>query len=309
MNIVVEDVVFQSSDGINKVSGVIYSPDTDDIKGIVQIVHGMAEHMLRYEHFARFLCSKSFVVFGCDHIGHGRSVSSNENLGYVGHGNGCDIMVDDCKKMNEILKNRHPSIPFFILGHSMGSFILRKYITKYSSGLSGVIISGTGGANPLAKLGIMLATKDTKKNGDRNRSKFLDKLAFGNYNKLISKPRTSFDWLTSNHDIVEKYVDDDLCGYIFTSSLFASLLRIMYEVNEDAWYLDVPKRLPIFMISGSDDPVGNYGKGVKTVYDKLKGIGVKDVKLKLYDKGRHEMLNEMARDEVYTDILSWIENL
>ena len=308
MKIVVENVNFQSTDGINCVSGVIYKPDTPDhIKGIVQIIHGMAEHIGRYDDFARFLCANSYIACGCDHIGHGKSVKSADDYGYFGHINGCSTMMDDARKFGNIVRAQYPHPPFFILGHSMGSFVLRKYITKYCGDIAGVIISGTGGPNPLAKIGINLAVMDVRKNGDRHRSKFLDNMAFGNYNKLIKHPKTKFDWLTRDTEIVDKYVHDDACGYIFTSSAFADMLRIMYDVNTDSWYTKVPKTLPILMISGTKDPVGDYGKGVKLVYKKLQDSGLQQIKLILYGDGRHEMLNELNRDEVYDDLVSWMD--
>lgn len=306
MNIFPQKVSFQSFDGVSNVSGVIYKPDTDNIKGVVQIIHGMAEHILRYDDFAGFLIKNSFVVFGCDHIGHGRSVSSKDDYGYFGHEDGCSVMVEDTRKLSFLVRQKYPDVPFFILGHSMGSFVLRKYITKYSDGLSGVVISGTGGANPLAKIGMTLAKRDVKKNGDRNKSEFLDKMAFGSYNKAIENPKTKFDWLTRDEKIVDEYVQDDACGYIFTSSAFLSLLKIMYDVNTDSWYDEVPKKLPILMISGEEDPVGNYGKGVKKVYEKLREAGIEDLDMILYEGGRHEMLNEINRAQVYDDILGWI---
>lgn len=297
---------FQSSDASNSIFANVYYPKDSSPIGIIQIVHGMAEHIGRYEDFAKYFCERSYIVCASDHVGHGRSVKNEQDYGYFGTTDGGEIMVDDVRKLFEILINEYPDLPYFILGHSMGSFVLRKYITKYPDGLSGIIISGTGGSNPLAKIGIKLAKRDLRKNGDRNRSKFIDNLAFGNYNKKIPNARTKFDWLTRDESIVDKYIEDDACGYIFTSSGFVSLLNIMYEVNLKGWADNVSEDLPIMFISGSDDPVGNYKKGVQYVYDMLKLSGVKDIKLLFYDNGRHEILNELNRAEVYTDIENWI---
>ena len=293
--------------GGGKVYAQSWAPVGTPVKGIVQIAHGMAEYSNRYADFAKYLCSRGYAVFINDHIGHGKSVSSRDDLGYFGEKDGWEILVKDVKALSDIAKKAYPQKPLIIFGHSMGSFIARSYSQKYGTDISAAIYCGTSGKNPAAGMGIKIAEFIAKRKGARYRSEFINSLAFGNYNKRIKDKRTDFDWLSTNTENVDKYVADPDCGYLFTAVGYKDLFSITKDVSSKMWYKNVPYILPILIISGSMDPVGNYGQGVRQVYDDLKKTGHKDVTMKIYEGLRHEILNETNREEVFDDVANWLD--
>lgn len=275
------------------------------VKAVIQIAHGMAEHIERYDEFARFIASHGFAVYANDHIGHGDSIASDFDLGYFGEDNlKGNAFVDDCKKLQDIAKEKYPDVPYFFFGHSMGSFIARKFAAKYGETLKGAIFCGTAPKNPAAPVGIALAEKIAKYKGDHYRSKFLNDLNFNGFNKYTEK-MTSVDWLTRDRRIVDEYIADNKCGFLFTAVGYRDLYSLLDDVSKDNWYHNIPRNLNIMMIAGSMDPVGKYGKGVQDVASKLRQLGRKvEDKIYLYD--RHEILNELDKEEVYEDVLNWI---
>lgn len=306
MEIIRKEYSIPSKSGVADVFARCWVP-TDGAKAIFQIVHGMAEHGERYEDFAKFLCGKGFAVLVDDHVGHGRSAKSDKELGYFGEKNGWDAFVEDERALTELITSEFPGLPLIFFGHSMGSFIAREYIRRYGSDerIKGAIICGTSGRNPAAPIAITIAGAVAKAKGSRHRSKFIDKLAFGTYNKKVENPATPFDWLTSDPDEVQKYIADKYCGFLFTAAGYKDLFTVLNRVSGKDWFEQVYEGLPIFLIAGEDDPVGQYGAGVKQVYNDLKLAGKKDVTLKLYPHMRHEILNEVGKDEVYNDIAAW----
>ena len=296
-----------SKTGLADVFARCWVPADDNPVAIVQIAHGMAEHGERYADFAAYLCSKGFAVIANDHIGHGKSVKSDNDLGYFGENGGWDAFVEDERTITELIKKEYPDTPIIFFGHSMGSFIAREYLRRYGDddAIMGGVICGTSGKNPASAIAIKLADGIVKAKGSRHKSEFINKMAFGAYNKKF-EGATAFDWLSSDKAQVEKYIDDKYCGYLFTTAGYKDLFTILTLVSGKEWFKNMPKALPLLVISGEDDPVGNYGKGIKQVYNDLKLAGVKDVTLKLYPGMRHEILNERKNKTVYEDMAIWM---
>ncbi len=305
MEIIRKEYSVPSKSGVADVFARCWIP-ADGAKAIFQIAHGMAEHGERYEDFAKSLCEKGFAVLVDDHVGHGKSVKSDDDLGYFGESGGWDAFVEDERALTELIKAELPDLPIVFFGHSMGSFIAREYISRYGKDerIKGAVICGTSGKNPAAPIAITLAGAIAKAKGSRYRSKFIDKIAFGPYNKKC-EGRTAFDWLTNDTAIVDAYIADKYCGFLFTAAGYKDLFTILNKVSGKDWFNSLYKELPLLVVSGEDDPVGTYGNGIKQVYNDLKLAGQKDVTLKLYPNMRHEILNEIDRATVYEDIAAW----
>lgn len=275
--------------------------------GIVQIAHGMTEHSKRYHEFATKLVKAGYVVYANDHRGHGQTAGVQEKLGYFADENGWEMVVDDLYQLTMTIKKEYPDIPLFLFGHSMGSFLSRRYIQKYGTELDGVILSGTGAdQGVLSWLGIQLANLESKIKGKKNQSHLLNQLAFGNFNRAFHPFRTEFDWLSRDEQEVDKYIADPFCGYVPTTSFFYDLFSGIKRLDRSEYLNQVPKNLPIFLFSGDQDPVGDGGKGVLKTYHNFQKAGILDVAYKLYLGGRHEMLNESNREEVYQDVIAWL---
>ncbi|MBQ2842294.1 MAG: lysophospholipase [Clostridia bacterium] len=306
MEIIRKEYSVPSKSGVANVFARMWMP-ADGAKAIFQIAHGMAEHGERYEEFAAYLCQKGFAVLVDDHVGHGKSVNSDDDLGYFGESNGWDAFVEDERSLTEMIKAEMPGLPIVFFGHSMGSFIAREYIRRYGKDerIKAAVFCGTSGKNPASSIAITLAGAIAKTKGSRHRSKFIDKIAFGTYNNKIKNAKTSFDWLTTDAVLVDKYIADKYCGYLFTAAGYKDLFTILDRVSGKDWYIAVDKNISILVISGEEDPVGLYGKGIKQVYNDLKLADKKDVTLKLYPGMRHEILNEIDREQVYEDIATW----
>lgn len=308
MSIVKSTITFPSVTGLVDISAQSWEPkEGTNVKAVVQIAHGMAEHIERYDEFATFLAENGYAVFADDHIGHGKSIGDKAELGYFGENNFAgEAFVDDCKQLQDIAKKKYPNVPYVFFGHSMGSLIARKFSAKYGDTLTAAIYCGTPPKNPAAPFAIKLAEGIAKKKGNHYISKQLNSVAFMGFNKQCEK-RTDFDWLTRRQDIVDKYIADDKCGFIFTAIGFRDLFSLLDSVSKVSWYESVPISLPILVTSGGMDPVGGYGKGVQKVVSELRRTGHK-VTEKIYPFGRHEILNETDNQEVYKDILDWIDN-
>lgn len=283
-------------------------PDENiELLGVLQISHGMTEHGKRYQHFAKFLNNNGFAVYASDHRGHGKTAGSEEKLGHFSDNDGWNKVVNDLKQVSKHIKEKHPDLPFYILGHSMGSFLVRDYLIKPPFKLNGVILSGTAGdPGILGQIGLML-TKFTLLFKKKNKaSKMMNQLSFGSYNKSFKPNRTKFDWLSRDNEQVDKYIEDPLCGFICSIKFFEDLLTGLLKVNQKETFNKIAEDLPIYLISGGKDPVGNNGRGVNQVYSNFKKAGVKNITMKLYSEGRHEMLNEINKEEVYSNILTWM---
>lgn len=278
-------------------------------KAAIQLAHGMAEHIERYDDFARALVNEGFVIYGNDHRGHGKTVDVKENIGYFADENGWELVIDDMHRLTELIKKEYNNLPIILFGHSMGSILSRGYIQVYGQELNGVILSGTSGNKGLAlNVAILVAKLQMKKVGEKEKSKLMDKLMFGNFNSKFKPNRTEFDWLSRDNIQVDKYIEDEFCGEVFTSRFYYDLLKGVKELNKIENIKKIPTDLPICLFSGGKDPVGNNTKGVLNVYNTFKNVGIKDVSYKFYKDGRHEILNEINKNEVYNDIINWIKN-
>lgn len=301
-----ETIAYPSSNGTAIVSAKLFFPAEADVKAIVQISHGMCEYIDRYRDFAEFLCAKGFLVCGNDHIGHRHSVADASQLGFFAEQGGDHFLVRDVHELTTQMRERFPDTPCFLLGHSMGSFVARCCLAEFGGEYDGALISGTGGPNPLAGSGQLLAEMLCKTGGAKKRGKLLDNLAFGGYNKRFEH-RTDKDWLTRDKTVVDAYLADPFCSFRFTNAGFRDLFALTALCNAPAWAASLPRDLPVLLFSGEDDPVGDYGAGVRKVYESMKAAGMSDVTLKLYKSGRHEMLNEINHTEVYTDVYDWLK--
>lgn len=293
---------FKSANGISDIKYYIYTPKKKPIAAM-QIVHGMCEFVERYEEFIEFLCQNGIAVFGNDHIGHGSSVKSSDDLGYFFTPDGWKDLIADTRTMLNIGKERFCEVPTIVFGHSMGSFVTRACMVKFPKLFDCVVLSGTGTGIPVPTASLALVESMIKAKGARFRSDLMWKMVYGKFNSHIAMPRTQSDWLTRDAEKVREYVSDIRCVTIFTLNGFLNLIKLMSYVSCDKWYLSVDKSLPILMMSGTEDCVGDWGKGVMTVYENLKYAGA-NVALKLYDGCRHELTNELNRREIFEDILT-----
>lgn len=302
-----EDFIFKDSDGI-ELNAYKWVPEGKAI-GIVQICHGMTETVLRYDEFANYLNSKGFIVYGHDHRGHGLTAKKKEDLGYIADSEGFEWLVEDLYELMKSIKSQNSDVPIYLFGHSMGSFISQRFLELHGSEINGLILSGSNGEPPiLTPLGILLSKIEIMLLGRRHTSKMMDKLSFGNYNKSFKPNRTPFDWLCSVNEEVDKYILNDKCGFVCSASFYYDLLRGLKTIHKKENFNLIPRDIPIYIIAGDKDPVGNFGKGIINLYEKLKSLGIKDIQYKLYKDKRHEILNENNKSEVMNDILSWLES-
>lgn len=303
-----EEFQFLSCDKKNNIHAVKWMPDDGEIRAVFQITHGMIEYIERYEEFAEFLTEHGFLVVGHDHLGHGHSVSTKEDWGYISEKNGSDLLVADMHRLRKIVQKEYNGKPYFMLGHSMGSYMLRKYLTLHGKNLTGAIIMGTGMVSGgVTKSALALSRSIAKIHGWHYRSEFVKNLTFsGPYKKFCldgSIPENS--WLTKDIKIVNHYYSEPRCSFVFTLAAYKCLFETVYYDGQLENAKKIPKKLPLYLVSGADDPVGDLGKGVKKVYAQLKSAGIRDVSCKLYKNDRHEILNETDRENVYQDILAW----
>ena len=308
MDIIREEYKYASATGVCDIFARSFAPaDQTAVRAILQITHGMAEHGERYQALAYYMAYHGYAVFIHDHAGHGRSVANDAELGYFGEKDGWKSLVRDTRTLTVKAAEKYPNRPIFLLGHSMGSFVARSYVAQYGADLTGAIFCGTSGENPGTAAGITLAGLIEKFKGDHYRSPFIDHIAFGSYNKKYDNPRTQFDWLSRDTAEVDQYIKDPLCGYLFTTAGYKDMFLLLQSVSGKDWYRNVPKTLPMLLISGSMDPVGAYGKGVRQVRSDLKKTGHDDVTLTLYDGARHELFNETNAKDVLRDLLHWMD--
>lgn len=297
---------YVSSNKTNDIAYYVYRPE-GEIKGMMQISHGMCEYIERYEPHIEFFTKHGYLVFGNDHLGHKGSVLSKDDLGYMGKKDGWKYIYEDVHTLSLMMKKEYPDLPLFLFGHSMGSFIARSVIGAYGNDYDGAIIAGTGGTNKMAGMGIKMIHIVRKLKGERTRSKLLTNLSFGAYNKKYDNVRTEFDWLTRNPDVVDEYLKDEFCHFTFTAAGYEDLIRVLQHVSKDEWYDSVPANLPLFLISGDMDPVGDFGKGVLEVDERLRKRPHDDYSMKLYKGMRHELFNEVGHEEVYDDVLMFMD--
>lgn len=292
-----------SSDQKNTLSGVMYIPE-GDIRGIFHLVHGMTEYIGRYKPLFESLANAGYLCCGFDNLGHGNT-SREEDLGFIASKNGWDYMVDDVKLFADSIKADYPNVPYVLMGHSMGSFITRIAVSRYPDLADKYICCGTAGKNPAAAAGLMLCSIIKAFRGERAISPFIENIAFGGYNKRFQGD-TKYEWLTKDREIINKYAADKFCTFHFTVSAMHDLITLIKICNSKKCFSDTKIDLPILLIAGDMDPVGNYGKGIKEVYNNFKASGKTNVTMFLYENCRHEIHNDTSREQVTEDILKFI---
>lgn len=300
-----QEIYYPSSDGKTNIHACIWQAEGEP-KAVLQIIHGMAEYAERYAPFAEYLTKRGITVCAEDHLGHGKSVCGENDLGYFAERKGYAPVLKDIRALTDIVKEKNAGLPYFVMGHSMGSFFCRKYISLYGDELAGAIVMGTGFKSAATTGGAKFMTRLVALfKGWRYRSKFIDNAAFGSYNKRFER-RTDFDWLSANPENVDNYIADPLCGVPFTCNAFYGLFSIISEACKGSTMKAVPDDLPIFVVAGADDPVGDYGKGVEKFCDKMIKYG-KNVSMTLYRGCRHEIANDVCAPQLFEDIADFLK--
>ncbi|WP_325052384.1 alpha/beta fold hydrolase [Carnobacterium maltaromaticum] len=295
---------FPSSNGVNQIFASCWKPEIEPI-AVLQISHGMAEFIDRYTDFAEFLTSHGFLVVGNDHLGHGRSVAASSDFGYFSKKNSKDYVIEDIYTLHQLVKQDYPTLPYFLMGHSMGSFIVRNYLQKYGASVDGAIIMGTSG--PKLETALILPILEVlNKLQPRKQNKWVDQLAFGSFNNYFPEDAAEFAWLSENQENVQRYMNHPQTGFIFTNNGFLTLFTLLQDATKPGWAKPISRELPLLIISGEDDPVGQMGVGIRKVFRELEELDFVDVTFCSYPTMRHEILMETNHLLVYSDILDWL---
>jgi alpha-beta hydrolase superfamily lysophospholipase len=297
----------ETSDGV-PVHVYRWLPDEGlGLRGVVQLVHGMQEHAARYEHVAQAFTEAGYGVYANDLRGHGRTAASEDDLMYFADDRGWARVLDDLYRLNRRIREDHADLPTFLLGHSMGSFLTQQFLFTFPGAIDAAILSGTNGdPGLLAEVGAVLARIERRRIGKRGRSKLLNQIAFGAYNKAFEPIRTEFDWLSSDPAQVEAYVADPWCGALPTTQFWVDLLSGLRVIADPTHLQRIPKDLPILLFSGEEDPVGVQTRGVQKLLDAYVAAGLTRVTHRFYP-GRHELFNEVNKDEVIADTIAWLD--
>lgn len=302
------EFTFPSADGKTAIHAVEWLPE-DTPRAVLQISHGVAEYVLRYEPFAQYLTERGFAVVGHDHLGHGGSVAEGAPRLYFGPKGSWSWVVADIEQRRKLAHAQFPDLPYFLLGHSMGSFLARTYLIRYPGTVDGAVIMGTGHmAAPVVAAGRALAALECRRVGETQFSALTDKAAFGAYNKPFAPNRTAQDWLSLNTENVDAYIADPNCGGTATVGLFREMLDGIRFITDEKNIRKMNHHTPILFISGAMDPVGEQGKGVERAAAAFRRGGMEDVTVKLYPQLRHEILKEACRETVCGDIGAWLES-
>ncbi|KRW90698.1 alpha/beta hydrolase [Alicyclobacillus tengchongensis] len=302
------EFVINSDDGARLFGRIWVPEDRTAPRAVVQIAHGMAEHIARYNTFSQFLASQGIVVYGHDHRGHGQTGMELGLLGYFADHDGFEAGVRDIEAVTKRIEGDYPGVSIFLFGHSMGSSLSLRYVQHYGKRLAGLILCGSGWfSKATLTLASWLAAREVAKRGRREPSLFLHRLTFGGFNKAFRPNRTDMDWLSRNTAQVDAYLADPLCGHVHTAGFFHDYFLGLRVLEKPEQMARIPRELPVLLISGTRDPVGNFGRGVQRLTAVLKRAGVWDVESKLYTDARHELLNEIGYEQVYADIYAWIE--
>lgn len=303
----ISDFHFPSASGCNEIHCRMWSPD-GGVRGVVQIVHGVAEHIGRYDDFAGFLAGRGFAVVGDDHLGHGHSVRDDSELGWFSEKDGWENLIRDEKTLRDRMRETFSDIPLVLLGHSMGSFIARTYIGEHPGDFNACILSGTGHTPTfVCGAGKAMAKGEIRKHGSKYRSAKLQKIAFGSYLKGIKDPIGPNDWICRDKDVIRRYGDDPLCGFTATAGLMYDMMTGLDIIARKKHMKKMDRDMPVLFIAGGADPVGSWGKAVPKLAQRFRDIGMRDVVVKMYPEDRHEVLNELDKETVWMDVLTWIE--
>ncbi|MBQ7795242.1 MAG: alpha/beta fold hydrolase [Lachnospiraceae bacterium] len=279
-----------------------------EVKAVLQIAHGMTEHIGRYREFAVWLAEHGVAVIGHDHLGHGKTVEKEEDFGFFGTNGGTEHVIKDMRRLTVYGKKKFPEVKLFLLGHSMGSFMVRRYLSVYHDGPDGFILMGTGApAEAMVFGGYVLASMMSKVKGERYRSKLLYEMSLGSYNRKFKPTKTPQDWLTRDETWAKSFGEDELCQFVFTATAYRDFFRVILLDAKAEKEGKVRVDAPMLIVSGDKDPVGDDAKGVRKVYKRYSDAGVVEMTLGLYEGARHEILHETNCEEVFGDILEWIE--
>lgn len=301
------EFTFLSTDGKTQLHGMRWEPDGGSVRAVLQICHGVAEHIARYDAFARYLNGLGIAVVGHDHLGHGLSLPEGGTPVYFGAGNTWNTVVDDIYVLHQRIRLWYPDVPLCIMGHSMGSFLTRTYLIRYPGTVKAAIIMGTGWQPKAVIAGGMAVAKAVGAVvGENGTSDLVTNLAFGAYNKLFAPNRTSCDWLSADEGNVDAYMADPLCGADATVGLFRQMLSGIRFNQKLSNLRQMDPRIPVLFVAGEKDPVGDCGNGVRRTYQEFRRAGVQDCTLKLYPGLRHEILNEKAQQQIFEDIGQWL---
>lgn len=300
---------FPSCDEEHQIFARQWSPEAGQPKGVIQIVHGISEYIDRYAPTARFLADRGYVVVGNDHLGHGRTALGPEEYGFFREKDGWHTASADVRRLRVLMGQKYPDLPYFLLGHSMGSFLARTYLIDWPGTLTGCILSGTGQEPPaMVAAGRHLAGAVCKASGPRTHSKLIEQIAFGTYNKQFTPARTRADWISRDEAVVDAYVADPLCSFMPSAGMFRDMMEGLQYIAKKSNLKKMDPSTPVYFFSGDRDPVGRNGDTVKKVMGFFEEAGCTDVTLRLYPEGRHEMMNEINRQEVWNDLLAWIDS-
>lgn len=306
-----EELTYKSRDRQTMIHAIKWIPEKEPV-AILQIIHGMQEFIDRYDEFATFLAEKGILVMGNDHLGHGGSVGGKGTAyGYFCKKDPATVLVRDAHRLKKMVQEEYPGIPIFILGHSFGSFVAREYITRYGTGINGAIIQGTAfmPSGTVKSLGGLVSFLQVIC-GEKHRSKLINNMAFKGYLKRIPNPRTSFDWLSHNEESIDKYIANPQNNFVFTLNGFKTMAELLKRIQDMDKLEDIPKKLPILITAGKEDPVGDYGQAPEKLYDIYKNqLQIENVELKLYDGMRHELQQETDRQKVYEDQYAWLKKV
>lgn len=301
------EFTFDSADGKTKIHAVEWKPEQEEVLGVLQIVHGMIEFIGRYEEFAEYLTERGFVVVGHDHLGHGGSIMCKKDYGFFCEKDGNKTVLKDIHRLKHLTRKQYPNVPYYMLGHSMGSFLVRQYLCLRGGELDGAIIMGTGTKPvPLLRLGRGICRGMAAIFGWHYRSILIDIMAFGGYNIHFRPARTSRDWITKDEVLVDRCLADERCTFRFTVNGYYNLFMSIERASKESNLKKMPKNLPVLFVAGGDDPVGDFGKGVEQVKEMFEAVGMSDVTKVIYETDRHEILNETDREKVYEDIYVWL---
>lgn len=297
---------FTSSEGKKQIYYEIIEPTKGRRpKAVIQVIHGMCEYFGRYKEFSDFMTKHGYVVAGDDHLGHGRTATNEEERGFFAYSSGWRFLVRDEKKMTDILREKYPDVPIVIFGHSMGSFIARLYMSWYPDGIAGALFMGTSSGVPAgaASTAVKLLENAAGTKTHLNSGQWM----FYNFlTRRVPDKTGELDWITRDKEKTEFFKNDPLGDFAFTAGAYRDLVKLLSEISDRDWAYSLPVDMPIMLMSGEEDPIGDYGKGVRKVYRRLVKAGMKNVSIRLYVDARHELINEINRQEVYEDILNWV---
>lgn len=299
---------FLSSEGTKHIYYEIIPPKQGKPKAVIQVVHGMCEYFGRYKEFADFMAENGYAVAGDDHLGHGRTAEKEEDKGFFADHNGWRFLVRDEKRMTEIIKHEYPHTPIILFGHSMGSFIARLYTSWYPESIAAALYMGTSSGVPQGAAGTAVKLLENAA-GTKTPLNSSQVMFYHFLTRRVPDKKGELDWITRDREKIDFYRQDPLGNFAFTAGAYRDLVRLLNEISGTDWAYSLPKKLPVLLMSGEEDPIGDYGKGTRKVYHRLKKAGMENVYIRLYVDARHELINEINRDEVYQDILAWTDKV